>query len=61
MDQMNHSAYQNKVRKMETSSLQFTIKDCKEAILANPDNPKNGYYQDEISYCSAELHRRQTK
>lgn len=39
----------------------FTIKDAQEALQAMPDNPKAGYYQDEISYCAMELRRRDLK
>ena len=55
---MDHAAYQKKVKKMTDAALRYTIKDAGEAIRANPSNRKNGYYQDEISYCSMELHRR---
>ena len=56
---INHTAYQKKVRSIETASLQFIIRDCQEAIRANPNGPKAGYYADEINYCSMELRRRQ--
>ncbi len=56
---MNHAAYQRKARSMDVAALMFTIKDCQEAIAANPANPNNGYYADEICYCSMELRRRQ--
>lgn len=56
---MNHAQYQAKTRKMSDEALRFTIQDCQEAIRANPDNQKNGYYADEISYCGMELRRRQ--
>lgn len=55
---MNHAAYQRKCRGMDVASLRFVIKDAQEAIAANPENPNNGYYADEISYCSMELRRR---
>ena len=58
---MNHSAYQKKTKKMTIESLKFVIKDCQEAIEANPDNPKNGDYADEICYCGMELKRRERK
>lgn len=56
--QIDHSKYQKKVRKMTDASLKFVIKDCKEALEANPEGPKAGYYTDEIHYCAGELHRR---
>ena len=55
---MNHTQYMKKVKGMTEGELRFTIKDAGEAIEANPSNPNNGYYQDEICYCSSELHRR---
>lgn len=58
----NHAEYQKKVRKMSEDALRFTITDCREAIKANPNNPKCGQYQDEINYCGLELaHREKVK
>jgi hypothetical protein len=59
-NEINHAEYQRKVRKMETASLLYIIKDCQEAMRAMPDNPKNGFYADEINYAASELHRRRT-
>lgn len=56
---MNHAKYQASLRGKDVSSLEFIIKDAREAIAANPENPNNGYYQDEIHYAAAELRRRQ--
>lgn len=53
--QMNHTEYMKKVKKLSIESLKFIIQDCKEAIAALPNNPKNGYYADEIHYCNMEL------
>jgi hypothetical protein len=61
MVQMNHTAYMKKVKSLSTESLKFIIQDCKEAITALPDNPKNGYYMDEIHYCAMELIARKNK
>ena len=58
MIQINHTQYQIKVKSLSSESLRFIIKDCKEAINAMPNNPKNGYYQDEIHYCVMELNKR---
>ncbi len=58
MKNMDHAAYQRKVRTMSIESLRFTIKDCQEAIKANPENLNNGYYADEINYCAMELKKR---
>lgn len=55
---IDHKAYQRKTRTMSMDSLLYVIQDCKEAIAANPDNPKNGVYADEINYCAMELKRR---
>jgi len=55
---MNHKEYQRRVRCMDESSLRFVIKDANEAIAANPTNPNNGYYADEVHYAAAELRRR---
>jgi hypothetical protein len=58
MKKMDHAAYQRKVRMLSNESLRYTIRDCQEAIRANPENPNNGYYADEINYCAMELNRR---
>jgi len=59
--QMNHSAYIKKVKTLSEDSLKYIIKDCRESIDAIPNNPKNGYYMDEIHYCSMELLNRKNK
>lgn len=56
--QIDHAAFQKKVRTMGTAQLLYIIKDAGEAIKAMPDGHKAGYYADEISYCSMELRRR---
>lgn len=58
---MNHSEYMRKVKTLSIESLNYIIKDCKEAIAALPNNPKNGYYMDEIHYCAMELVARKNK
>jgi hypothetical protein len=56
--EIDHAAYKRKVKTLSTASLLFIIKDAGEAIKANPDGPKAGYYADEINYCSDELRKR---
>lgn len=56
--QIDHQAYQEKVKQLPDAALQYIIKDCQEAIAAMPTNPKNGYYSDEICYCVNEINRR---
>jgi hypothetical protein len=58
---MDHAKYQSSLRKKDITSLRFIIKDAQEAIDANPENPNNGYYQDEIHYAAAEIRRRETR
>ena len=58
MNQINHSDYQKKVKTLSIESLRFIIRDCQEAINSMPNNPKNGFYQDEIHYCVMELNKR---
>jgi hypothetical protein len=55
---MNHAEYPRKLRTKTESELYYIVKDCKAAIAANPDNPNNGYYQDEINYVCNEQARR---
>lgn len=58
---MNHSQYQKSLKTKSDESLWFIIKDCQEALEANPDNPKASQYSDEICYCSMELSKRLDK
>ena len=55
---IDHGEYQKKVKTMSQAALTYTIKDAREAIIANPEGPKAGYYQDEIHYCLMEMKRR---
>lgn len=56
--QIDHSAYQRRVRGLSTFALHYIIADCHAAIEAMPNGEKAGYYADESSYCSMELERR---
>jgi hypothetical protein len=57
--EIDHAEYQQKCKLMTNEQLRFTIYDARAAIKAMPDNPKAGYYQDEIHYCAMELKRRE--
>lgn len=56
--QIDHKEYPKRLRHMSDATLLYIIRDCQEAIKSLPDNPKNGYYADEINYCANELSRR---
>jgi len=56
---MDHAAYPESLKTKSDQQLRFIMKDAYEAMKANPENPNNGYYQDEINYCANELQRRQ--
>ena len=55
---MDHTAYPKSLKLKSVAALKYIIRDCQEAIAANPDNPKNGVYSDEICYCGMELKKR---
>lgn len=55
---MDHVAEQAKLKKLSSDSLIYIAHDCREAIAANPDNPKCGDYADTMHYCSMELESR---
>ncbi len=55
---INHAEYQVKTKGMSEAKLRFTIKDATEAMEANPEGHKAGYYADEVCYCAAEMKRR---
>jgi hypothetical protein len=58
--EIDHSAYQEKVRGMSDAALRYTIEDARKALRALPEGRKAGYYQDEINYASDELARRRS-
>ena len=55
---MDHTNYPKQLRTKSIDTLFFIINDCREAIEAMPDNPKNSFYADEICYCGMEIKRR---
>ncbi len=55
---MDHTKYPRGLKSKSISSLHFIIRDAREAIKANPENPNAGYYADEISYAAMEIRRR---
>jgi len=58
---MDHNKYPKSLRKLSDNMLRYIAKDCREAIKAYPENPNNGYYQDEINYIVSEIYRRESK
>lgn len=61
MIQINHSEYPKKLKRLDEDSLRFIMTDAREAMQANPEGEKAGYYADEINYCADELARRKEK
>lgn len=55
---MNHTEYPKRLKSLDIQSLKYIIQDCREAMNSLPNNPNNGYYQDEIHYCVMEISRR---
>jgi hypothetical protein len=53
-----HTLEMARVKTLSYAALLYTIQDCREAVEANPDNPKNGQYMDTGHYCSMEITRR---
>ena len=58
---MNHATYQKSLKSKTWQELEHIIKDARAAIAANPENPNNGYYQDEVRYAAQEKKRRAEK
>ncbi|MFK5281825.1 hypothetical protein ACI3PL_19935, partial [Lacticaseibacillus paracasei] len=56
---IDHTTYPKQLKLKSLESLRFIIRDCQDAIAANPENPKNSKYADEIAYCGMEIKRRQ--
>lgn len=57
--EIDHNGYPKHLRGLPMASLRFIIKDAREALEAQPDSPKAGYYQDEINYAAMEIRRRE--
>ncbi len=56
--EIDHTTYPKRLRALPDEQLRGIILDATEALAAMPNNPKAGYYADEVSYCAAELRRR---
>lgn len=56
--EIDHKNYPKRLRTLTDEQLRGIILDATDALQAMPDNPKAGYYADEVSYCAAELRRR---
>jgi hypothetical protein len=61
VNEINHAEYPKKLKRLDEDSLRYIMKDAHEAMTANPEGPKAGYYADEINYCADELARRKEK
>lgn len=57
---MDHAEYQKRLKNKTHAELIYIRNDANAAIKANPDNPNNGYYADEINYAGMELKKRKT-
>jgi hypothetical protein len=61
MKQINHNEYPKTLKGKSDDSLRYIMKDAAEAMAANPEGSKAGYYADEINYCAMELYSRKEK
>ena len=53
--QINHTEYPKSLKSKSEGELNFIMTDAYEAMQANPESPKAGYYADEVNYCADEL------
>jgi hypothetical protein len=53
-----HKEYKAYTKTLNEHTLRFIIKDCEEALAANPETPKAQQYRDEICYCQIELYQK---
>jgi len=58
--EIDHVNYPKSLRRKGIVELLYIIEDARKAIRAYPENPKAGYYADEINYASMEIARRHT-
>lgn len=61
IEHIDHKNYPKALKTKTIDQLKFIIKDAKEAIAANPEGRKAGYYADEINYAANELYKRKNK
>lgn len=57
--QIDHGEYPKYAESLSDEALRYTIKDAAEAMNANPEGEKAGYYADEIHYAAMELKARE--
>lgn len=55
---IDHIEYPKSLISKSWAQLEFIRKDAHEAMTANPDGHKAGYYADEINYVTNEMHNR---
>jgi hypothetical protein len=55
---INHTEYPERLKAKSDAALCYIIRDARDAIKANPNGHKAGYYADEISYALMELNQR---
>ena len=55
---IDHEEIKRRFAVLSMDSLRYIRSDAQEAIKANPEGPKAGYYQDEINYASMEIAKR---
>lgn len=58
---MDHTKYPKSLKSKTLSELQFIVKDANEAMQANPQNPNNSFYADEVIYAATEIRQRTLK
>lgn len=61
MKTMNHGQYPRDCKAKSEAELRYIIADAQAAQVANPTNPNNSFYADEVCYAAAELRRRGIK
>ena len=60
MIQIDHKEYPRKLKSLSPDSLRYIRQDAHDAMMANPEGEKAGYYADEINYVCMELRSRET-
>ncbi len=58
MTQIDHTEYPKSLRTKCMDSLIYIRQDAHNAMTANPEGHKAGYYADEINYIGDEIRRR---
>jgi len=51
----DHAQLQKEVARMSWAAMEYALRDCRDAMSANPENPKFNHYADMVCYISMRM------